>query len=354
MAFNTLATERLVHAFKTGLACLIGFGVASILPFHANQWLIITILVVMCAQMNVGSVVNKSIMRFLGTFIGSLLAGLTLLAFGVNPIGIVVIVALSSMGFSYIATDEKNYSDAGTLGAVTVTVILLGVAPSYLNALQRFVEISLGILIATLVSQFVLPIRARDHLRRMQSKTVAQLGEYYQVTFVANPNEMVIQELDEAIVKSLSAQRALAKQASREPFGAYDPLHFNNLLACEKEIFRSIVCMHYAGDMLPPGKNIFIEMPAIREFHNAICAAFGKISHGIEENKFTETLISIPTIYPLKETIHQLRQTMDADDIIYLDGFLFCAEILLVQLTEMVLLLKTKFPQLPEDQNQGL
>jgi uncharacterized membrane protein YccC len=310
-----------------------------IVPYQADQWLVITIIVVMCAQINVGSVLQKSTMRFLGTCSGSALAALTLLAFGVNPIAIAATIILCSAGFSYIATGEKSYSDAGTLGAVTVVIILLGTKPTLTNAMHRFTEISLGILIATLVSQFVLPIRARDHLRRAQAKTLAQIGEYYRLTFVANPNENEIQELDEAIVKSLSAQRSLGKQAAREPFGeAFDPVYFSQLLHCEKEIFRSIVCMHYASEMLPPENNVFVKMASVQKFHEAVCLTFDKISAALLERKATQGVATIPSIEAMRDAIHAIRPVTAKDDIVYLDGFLFCAEILTVQVTRLVLL----------------
>jgi uncharacterized membrane protein YccC len=336
--------ERTIHAIKTALACLLGLIVASLLPFHASQWLVITILVVMCAQINVGSVISKSSMRLVGTVSGSIIASLTLLFFGANLAIAGAVIALASIVFSYIATGETRFSDAGTLGAVTITVILLGQSPTIATALERFIEISLGICIAALVSQFVLPIRARDHLQRMQATTIQQLKEYYEVTFIKPYNEALMYELDETVVKSLSAQRTLAKQASQEPFGeAYDPVHFTKLLRCEKEIFRSISCMHYAGDMLPKEKKILLEMPSVKKFHQTICDAFAKIAHGIEDKIFNEMAVTIPSIQPMKDALHDMRANLEEDNIVYLDGFIFCAEILVVQLTQMVFLLKTKF-----------
>lgn len=127
---NTVNGERIIHSIKTALACLFGLALANLAQFAVDQWLIITIVVVMCGQVNVGSVLTKSKMRFLGTLSGSLIAALTLAIFDNNRMVSAIIIALSSAGFSYIATSEKNYSDAGTLGAVTVIIILIGQNPS--------------------------------------------------------------------------------------------------------------------------------------------------------------------------------------------------------------------------------
>jgi uncharacterized membrane protein YccC len=336
--------ERSIHAIKTALACLLGLIVANFMPFHADQWLIITIIVVMCAQLNVGSMLSKSSMRFIGTLTGSLVAAFTLICFGANPAVTAAVIAIASVIFSYIATGTNRYSDAGTLGAVTIAVILLGQSPTMVTALQRFIEITLGIIVAALVSQFILPIRARDHLQRTQAQTIEKIQRYYSLIFVKHEQDADLHELDEAIVKSLSAQRSLAAQAKREPFGvAFDPVYFSKLLRCEKEVLRSMSCMHYVGDMLPADKNILLDMPVVQHFHQVIFSAFGAIAQGIHDRRLDEVTLILPSVQPIKDTLNELRHTVHIDDIIYLDGFAFCAEILVVQLTEMVVLLKKKF-----------
>jgi uncharacterized membrane protein YccC len=346
--------ERVIHSIKTALACIIGLLLAKVVHFAVDQWLIITIVVVMCGQLNVGSLITKSKMRFLGTLSGSLIAAITIALFGTNIIAVATAISLSSIGFSYIATSEKSYSESGTLGAVTVIVILLGQNPSLYTATHRFLEISAGILIAALVSQFILPIRARDHVRIMQAKAIAQLREYYKISFSIDADESTIQDLDEEIVKSLSAQRSLAKQASREPFGiAFDPANFSSLLRCEKEIFRSIVCMHYAVEMLPSAKHLLADLPAVQQFHESVADSLQIIAKNIDSKNVPKTQIMIPSLHPLKDAIYAARAKTQVDDLIYMDGFLFCAEILVVQLTELVILIGRKFPA-DEDVEQKL
>lgn len=336
--------ERVIHSIKTAFACLIGFILTRLIDLPMSQWLIISIVVVMCAQINVGSVINKSYMRFLGTLSGSLLAAITLGIFQNNEIANAAAVTFSALLFSYIATSETSYSDSGTLGAVTVITILLGQHPTITTAAHRFLEISIGILIAALVSQFILPIRARDHLVRAQAKTLNQFREFYIDCLVTESSEEVTakyMELDEAIAKSLSAQRSLAKQARREPLGtSFDPQHFGRILRCEKEIFRSIVCMRYAYDMLPRGRMVLSHLPAIKHFHQLITETFEKIATAIEQKNFTSASSTIPSLQPVKEAIIAVSKTLSSDDLIYLNGFLFCAELLIVHLTELVILLE--------------
>jgi uncharacterized membrane protein YgaE (UPF0421/DUF939 family) len=348
LIFKNLAIERVIHSIKTALAIILGLVIIRFINWQGDQWLVITVAVVMCAQVNVGSVMHKSYMRFVGTITGSIIAGLTLSLFGHDTSVYAIVITLSSILFSYIATSDKTYSDSGTLGVVTVIVILLGQHPSVTTAMQRCLEISIGILLATLVSQFVLPIRARDHLNRTQVQTLRKLNDFYQNSLMKDATPEVIaryQELDESIVKSLSSQRSLAKEARREYFGkVFDPAIFTQILRCEKEVFRSIVCMHYAYEMLPGGKNTLAKLPAVQTLHDNLCQALEKISLSLDQQDFIHNPVTIPSLQPVKNALREVKQTISSEDVIYVNGFLFCAEILIVHLTELVILLEKSQP----------
>ncbi len=328
--------DRIAHSIKTAFACLIGFALTKIVHFHVDQWLIITIVVVMCAQLNVGSIILKSYMRFLGTLTGSLIAMITLIFFGHEDTPSAVAIALSAMFFSYLATSTKSYNESGTLGIATVIIILVTKDATVITAIERCLEISLGILIAALISQFVLPIHARDHLRRNQATTIRQLRNYYQTTLLTShkndgPENLVI--LDESIAKTLIAQRKLATEAKREKFGAaFSIYYFNQSLWCEKEILRSIAFMFHAYQASPVSKKILTELPGLTEFHHAICDALEKVAAAIEEQQILQP-ITIPTIAPLKMA---LANVAAQEEKIYLDGFVFCMEILIARLTLLV------------------
>jgi uncharacterized membrane protein YccC len=341
---QSFSFERIIHSIKTALACLIGFGITKLTILHLDQWLVITIVVVMCAQINVGGVLNKASMRFLGTLSGSILAALTLAIFGPNPLAVGIMIVISVAIFSYVATSDSSYSDAGTLGAVTVIIILINQHPTVSVASHRFFEISFGILIATLFSQFIFPIHARDHLRLMQAKTIKQMREYYIISLMTQTSENATEayeDIDENIVASLSSQRSLAKQSSREAFGEqFKHEKFARLLHCEKEIFRSIVCMRYATDMLPTKRDMLLNLAAVKNFNQSVCDALAKISPAIELQQFSGSTVEIPAIQALKEAMAIAKNTMPEDDVIYANGFLFCAELLVVQLTQLVILLE--------------
>lgn len=332
-----LHSDRLINSVKTALACLIGFSIARYTHFHVDQWLIITILVVMCAQVNVGGMLIKSYMRFLGTLTGSIIAILTLAIFGNDRSVIAIVIAFSAMGFSFIATSKKSYNDSGALGAVTVAIILMGAHPTIQSGIERCIEICLGILIAALVSQFIFPIHARDRLRRNQAATIHQLRDYY-ITMLMHKhlsNKNMI-DADENIVKSLINQRKLADEARREKFGpAFHIDFFTHSLWCEKEILRSITFMHHAFLNIRSQQIVLQNNSLLQEFHQSTCQTLEKIALNIrQKNQAAE--ISLPNMMPLKNAFIQTDIVATRDERIQLDAFIFGAEVLLMRLAKLV------------------
>lgn len=330
--------ERIIHSIKTALACLIGFLVAKYIYVRADQWIVITTLVVMCAQINVGSMIQKSYLRFLGTLAGSAIALLTLFLFGSNFQVSMIAVVLSAILFSYIATSDKSYSESGTLGAVTVTIILLGQNPTISTGIERCIEISLGILIAAVVSQVIFPIRAINHLHRNQASTIRKLRTFYDTIFLDRHvmDDMdTLRNLDEEIAKSLILQRKLASQAKQEHMGKrFNREQFQQSLWIEREILRCIVFMHHAYHATANTKDILANNPVVRQFHQAISESLNKIAYYIEKERI-ETIL-IPNISSLISAINEISTALDQNEKMHLDGFLFCAEILVVRLNKLV------------------
>lgn len=326
--------ERLIHSFKTAIACGIAFLLTKLVGLAADQWIVITVIVVMCAQIYVGSVLQKAYLRFLGTLLGCLLAALTLSAFGSSNLAILGIIALSSFLFSYLATGQESQSYAGTLGAVTTAIIMLGPHPTLLFAAQRFLEISVGILIATLISQFVLPIHARHHLRRAQGETLAELRDFYIDTMTIRT--LLAQDLDENIVKSISKQRQLAKESARERLDEkFDADHFMQTLYCEKEILRSIALMRNAFTHINNAETSLAKLPELHTFNDAIQQTLNTFINVIESKDSGKEHIHLPNVTALRDAVQTKFAAPTPEQRVYIDGFLFSAEVLTETLAKM-------------------
>lgn len=331
--------ERLIHSTKTVIACIGGFLIGNMISPHSSQWIVITIIVVMCAQIYVGSVIQKAYFRFLGTLAGCIFAASTLIFIGDTLFAIVIAIGLSSFFFSYLATRSENLVYTGTLGAVTTAIIMLGQTPTLLFAFERFLEISIGILIAALVSQFILPIHASTHLRTSQATTLAQLRDYYLALMVDQPldeHRDDINELNENIVISLFKQRQLAKESAREPLGlTFSKKNFSQTLNFERGILRSITFMHDALTQVKKAKALFSTLPASRAFNDTIIQSLNTIMTALESSNPAKSHIHVPDLAALKEELVKKIGTLEKHELVYIDGFLFSAEMLTTSLIKL-------------------
>ncbi|EKD55105.1 MAG: hypothetical protein ACD_60C00025G0002 [uncultured bacterium] len=346
LANEILSEERFIHSIKTALACLIGFILARFIHFPTEQWIIITTLVVMCAQTNVGGLMQKSYMRLLGTLAGSLIATSTLMVFHPNPAIHIIVIMLSAILFSFIATSEKSYSDAGTLGVVTVVVILINQNPTVISGFARCTEISLGILIAAGVSQLIFPIHARNHLRANQAITLYHLRNFYVAIFnEGGPQKKAgdLFDLDEKIAKSLIAQRKLAGEAKREIFRkSFNIEDFKRSLWSEKELLRSIIFMFHAYEASEESKKAINSIPSLLDFHQSISRALENIAENIEQ-KTSETIL-LPDIELLNVAVQEKILAASVNSKIQLSTFLFCANNLVTHLKNIAALPHTVNP----------
>lgn len=336
-----LDIERLIHSFKTALACMIGIVVTKLGHFQSGQWIVISIVIVMCAQINVGGLMQKSYLRLAGTMLGCILAVLALVTFGDSETVVLSTIAIASFIFSYIATAEESFVILGTLGAATTAIIMTTQDPTVSLATNRFLQISIGILIAALVSQFILPIHARTHLLRAQARTLMLLRDFYVTCMVTQPiiPRTDFLESDEDIVKTITKQRQLSKDAVREPLGIFfDRHHFSQTLLCEKEILRGIDFMHNALFRLKQYPGDFAQSNALKYLNDTIPQTFNALINVIENEDSSTVKFELPTIKTLKASLSQTVDQHQRDETLYIDGFLFSAEILIGCLTKLATL----------------
>lgn len=326
---------RLVHGIKTALACGLGLYLTKAIELPIDQWLIITILVVMCAQPSVGGMLQKSYMRFLGTLSGSLIAALTLLIFGYSPLVFGIILVLSALGFSYLATSPSRFNDAGTLGVITVAIILITKNPTLEMAIIRFVEISTGIVIAFLISRFIFPLSARKYLKQDIADNLQRLQQAF--TGVLTADEAIkIPDLEDSIINSFVNQRKLIKEADREALlSTFDSKVFNEIVVCEREILRGIDFLHYALQLSDRGKNYLAKFIPLTNFIMQVQKSFNAVSYALQEQTIIKQekidLQWTEEILPL--LLHSEELTVN--DIQHLSLLLFCMRTISIRLHEL-------------------
>ena len=331
--------ERLIHSIKTTVACIIGIIIAKIVNLPGSQWIVITVIVVMCAQLYVGSVMQKAYFRFFGTFVGCLFAAAVLLIFGYDTFAAILAISISSFVFSYVATSQENMVYTGTLGAVTTAIIMLSPEPTLLYAIERFTEISIGILIAALVSQFILPIHARNHLRKEQATTLKHLHDYYVALIVSRHSEKSTDDyhdFDEKISKSMIKQRQLAKESTRELLGIrFNPVLFMQTLYYEKMILRAITIMSMALKQAIVMESSYTILPAAHHFNEAILQSFNQLINKLENKKTNAISVRDPDFNNLKMELLKNIDQLANDELMPVEGFLFSAKLLTENLIQL-------------------
>ena len=137
----------LQQGIRTALAAALAYWIAGMLHLPGAYWGAISAIVVM--QSEVGATVLASRDRLAGTAMGAIVGLLTSLVWRHS----LLVFALAVLVVMMLCT-ELDYKNAGRLGGVTVAIIVLipYPGPPWQIALQRFLEVSLGIVVSLLVA----------------------------------------------------------------------------------------------------------------------------------------------------------------------------------------------------------
>lgn len=148
--------RRAMGAFKTGVAAVLCLWLGNLLGLSHSYWAAISAIVVMGSDSAVTLISCRD--RLIGTAIGALLGWGTFYVWHGHYVmyGLAVMVCL-------LACSLLEFEKAGRLAGVALTIIVLiqiDGGPGH-AALARFLEVSLGILVALGVTVVVFPERPR-------------------------------------------------------------------------------------------------------------------------------------------------------------------------------------------------
>lgn len=150
----------LVQGVKTGLAAGLCYWLSLRFGLREGYWSAISAIIVL--QSNVGSTVTASRDRFIGTALGAALG------FAASPWGRNPFVYAGTILTALVLCGVLELKNSSRLAGVTITIVMLVErnGSHWAIALDRFLEVCMGIVVALAVSVFVLPRRARQHLRQ--------------------------------------------------------------------------------------------------------------------------------------------------------------------------------------------
>ncbi|MCL1037509.1 FUSC family protein [Shewanella submarina] len=198
---------RVVHAFKLFLALLIAIVINGIWPLPHFIWSMVTIVIIMLGLPQVGSALEKSLQRAIGTCVGSLCGVLLIVGFQ-NYWALMGLLAMAVGLVCYIG--KGRYSYAYLVTGFTMIIVVGDANHDTTEAVWRTANILLGCLIAVCVSLFILPIKAKQDWRQQLSTVFAKQGSMLKKHLSAGINgaEDCRAEL-ESTMKSVLAQKKL-------------------------------------------------------------------------------------------------------------------------------------------------
>ena len=205
----------LIHAAKTALAAALCWWIATRFGLHDGYWGAISAIIVL--QSNFGSTISASRDRVFGTLIGALF-GFSFTLFGALPWNYILAVLAA-----VIVCGLLGLRSSSRLAGVTITIVMLvqKTGSHWTVALDRVLEVFLGIVVALAISTLVFPDRARLRLRDGLAQEFLVLGALFEGvlqgfrgTPAGNPAE-----LREDALARLRDNNQLLEEARNEPSG---------------------------------------------------------------------------------------------------------------------------------------
>jgi hypothetical protein len=305
--FGLLSMERqrlLVHAAKTALAAGLSWGLAMRFGLHDGYWGSISAIIVL--QSNMGATVNASRDRILGTLIGAVF-GFSFSLFGILPWNFILAVLAA-----VIVCGLLGLRSSSRLAGVTIAIVMLvqKSGPRWELALDRVVEVVLGIVVALAVTTLVLPDRARLRLRDGLAREYQVLGAFFDAILEGFRGAPAgnLSALREDALAMLRGNNQLLEAARNEPSGGPGWREgLGTLSQFGRSVFDALVALEFSvKDTNEFGYAQQLE-PALGQLTGDIRTAFQHVSGCIREWRF-----HVPPPMNLEEDIAQLEARMTA------------------------------------------
>lgn len=292
----------LIHAAKTALAAALCWWIATLFGLHDGYWGAISAIIVL--QSNFGATISASRDRILGTLIGALI-GFSCTQFGALPWNYILAVAAA-----VIVCGLLGLRSSSRLAGVTITIIMLVKTGSHWTlALDRVLEVFLGIVVAVAISTLVFPDRARLRLREGLAQEFLVLGAFFEAVlegFRGAPAEK-LPALREQALSLLGNNNRLLEAARNEPSGGPGWREGLGMLAqFGRSLFDALVALEFAvKDSHEDGYAQQLE-PAMGRLAVDIRTGFHYVAECIHEWRFH---LPPPGLH-LEEDIAQLEARM--------------------------------------------
>lgn len=216
---RTPSAAKLRYSLKTALAAIITFLVYHALDLPQGYWAVISAIIIM--QSSLGGSLQAGWYRLFGTAIG---AGLAVAAISLFPPeaawGVAAALFITTALSAYLNYTHESFKMAGITAVIIILMGESGLSPLEAG-MHRFLEISLGIGVALLVSFVLFPSKAAIFLRHSLGRTFEVCADFQATAFAClasgecRPQDVLNRK--ESLLKLILTDRRLLEQARREP-----------------------------------------------------------------------------------------------------------------------------------------
>lgn len=301
----TFERQRLVvHAAKTALAATLCWWLALRLGLHDGYWGAISAIIVL--QSNFGATVTASRDRILGTLIGAAFG------FSFSLIGVLPWNYIAAVFLAVALCGLLGFRSSSRLAGVTITIVMLVQSSSHKTiALDRVLQVLLGILVALAVTTLIFPDRARLRLQDGLAQEFLVLGAFFEAILEGFRGESrhEIVAFHEDALAMLRANNQLLEASRNEPSGGQgwrDGL--GSLAQYGRSLFDSLVALQLA--VKENGENRYAQElePALGKLIQDTHRGFQYVATCIHQWRFHVP----PTELNLEDDIAQLEIAMSA------------------------------------------
>jgi uncharacterized membrane protein YgaE (UPF0421/DUF939 family) len=223
MAFSTVWERNSGHfkqALRTGLAALICLYITKLLGLSQGYWAAVSSIIVL--QSHMGATIKASGARLAATAIGAFVGALLAVIEGNSYLAVALAITLA-----ILCCTPQRLRDGYRLAGATVVSTMLGTKfqSPWGTALERFIEVSLGIIVALILAKILWPSHARQQLRDEIQTAFSDLYSLYKAVIdrYLNKADQPLDEFLSAVRKSIRAIHETRQQAKYEPDGLQLP-----------------------------------------------------------------------------------------------------------------------------------
>ncbi len=226
---------KIIRTWRLALTCVFLFLISWYYQIPESSWSLVTIWFVMYEYTTVGGVLNKSKLRFVGT-VFSAVYGIIIIYFGGNDPLINIFALIVGLFFYtyWFMGNDKTYT--GTIGAVTLTIVLLNYNEVDVAILRVF-NVILGILASVFMIRFFYPQYARNLLIETQVIWFNQLADLIKNYLDLSEEHLTLKtkstELEHTLLANVATYNRLVGEAKMETKNA--PFFIANSIAIKEQ-----------------------------------------------------------------------------------------------------------------------